>query len=151
MKVQSIVADVNMDMFLPLYPLKYLVVYGLDESTLGDQMKTIAANAGITLQKDPEPERNIFIRSDQYSFIKQGVPSLFFKFGNLPGSPEDKMQKEWLRMRYHAPSDDLSQPVDLAAAAHFNELIRELTVRTANSDVRPGWKSESFFRRFQKP
>jgi len=150
-KVKSIVADINMDMFLPLYPLKYLVVYGLDESTLGDQMKTIAANAGITLQKDPEPERNIFIRSDQYSFIKQGVPSLFFKFGNLPGSPEDKMQKEWLRMRYHAPSDDLSQPVDLAAAAHFNELIRELTVRTANSDVRPGWKSESFFRRFQKP
>ncbi len=32
---KSIVADINMDMFLPLYPLKYLVVYGLEESTLG--------------------------------------------------------------------------------------------------------------------
>ncbi|MEO8128462.1 MAG: M28 family peptidase [Bryobacteraceae bacterium] len=149
-KLSSIVADINMDMFLPLYPLKYLVVYGLDESTLGDQMKAVAADAGVVLQKDPEPERNIFIRSDQYSFIKQGVPALFFKFGNLPGSPEDKMAKEWLRLRYHAPSDDLNQPVDLAAAAHFNELIRELTIRAANSDVRPAWKPESFFRRFQK-
>lgn len=149
-KAKSIVADINMDMFLPLYPLKYLVVYGLEESTLGDQMKAVAAEAGVELQKDREPERNIFIRSDQYSFIKQGVPSLFFKFGNLPGSPEEKMQKEWLRLRYHAPSDDLSQPVDKAAAARFNEMIRELTVRAANGAARPAWKRESFFRRFEK-
>ena len=147
---KSVVADINMDMFLPLYPLKYLVVYGLEETTLGDQMKAVAAEAGIELQKDPEPERNIFIRSDQYSFIKQGVPSLFFKFGNLPGSPEEKLQKEWLRLRYHAPSDDLNQPVDKAAAAHFNEMIAELTKRAANETARPAWKRESFFRRFQK-
>ena len=149
-KAAGIVADINMDMFLPLYPLKYLVVYGVEESTLGDQLKAVAAEAGVELQKDPEPERNIFIRSDQYSFIKQGVPSLFFKFGSLPGSPEEKMQKEWLRVRYHAPSDDLSQPVDKAAAARFNEMIRELTVRAANGAARPTWKKESFFRRFEK-
>lgn len=149
-KPKSIVADINMDMFLPLYPLKYLVVYGLEESTLGDQMKAVAAAAGVELLKDREPERNIFIRSDQYSFIRQGVPSLFFKFGNLPRSPEEKMEKEWLRMRYHAPSDDLSQPVDKAAAARFNEMIRELTVRAANGSTKPAWKKESFFRRFEK-
>jgi Zn-dependent M28 family amino/carboxypeptidase len=147
---KSIVADINMDMFLPLYPLKHLVVYGLDESTLGDEMRAVAAQAGVELQKDREPARNIFIRSDQYSFIRQGVPSLFFKFGNLAGSPEDKMQQEWLRTRYHAPSDDLDQPVDKAAAVHFNEMIRELTVRVANGSARPAWKSESFFRRFEK-
>ena len=149
-KAKSIVADINIDMFLPLYPLKYLVVYGLEESTLGDQMKAVAAEAGVELQKDREPERNIFIRSDQYSFIRQGVPSLFFKFGNLLGSPEEKMEKEWLRVRYHAPSDDLSQPVDKAAAARFNEMIRELTVRAANGSTKPAWKKESFFRRFEK-
>lgn len=147
---KSIVADINMDMFLPLYPLRYLVVYGLEESTLGDLMKAVAAEAGVELLKDREPERNIFIRSDQYSFIRQGVPSLFFKFGNLPGSPEEKLEKEWLRVRYHAPSDDLSQPVDKAAAARFNEMIRDLTVRAANEAAKPSWKKDSFFRRFEK-
>jgi Zn-dependent M28 family amino/carboxypeptidase len=147
---KSIVADINMDMFLPLYPLKRLVVYGLDESTLGDQMRAVAAQAGIELQKDRHPARNIFIRSDQYSFIREGVPSLFFKFGNLPDSAEEKMEKEWLRTRYHAPSDDLSQPVDKGAAAQFNEIIRELTVRIANGTARPAWKQESFFRRFEQ-
>ncbi len=92
----------------------------------------------------------MFIRSDQYSFIRQGVPSLFFKFGNLPGSPEDKLQKDWLHERYHAPSDDVNQPVDKIAAARFNEMILELTTRAANGAGRPAWKQESFFRRFQK-
>ncbi len=137
-------------MFLPLYPLKSLVVYGLSESTLGDQMRIVAAQAGIGLQKDREPERNIFIRSDQYSFIRQGVPALFFKFGNQPGSPEEEMEKDWLRLRYHAPSDDLGQPVDKVAAAQFNDLIRELTARVANADAKPVWKNESFFKRFAK-
>jgi hypothetical protein len=39
---------------------------------------------------------------------------LAFKFGYLPGSPEERLHKDWLRDRHHAPSDDLNQPVDQA-------------------------------------
>jgi hypothetical protein len=145
---QAIVADINMDMYLPLFPLKYLEVQGLAESTLGDDIREICRKANITVQADKEPDRNLFIRSDQYNFIRQGVPALAFKFGYLDGSPEEKISKTWLKDRYHAPSDDLNQPVDKTAAAEFNRLLLDLGERVANAAGRPQWKADSFFRRF---
>jgi Zn-dependent M28 family amino/carboxypeptidase len=145
-----LVADLNMDMYLPLFPLKYLEVQGLDESTLGDDIRAVAALAGVQVQADKEPEHNRFIRSDQYSFIKKGVPALAFKFGWLPGTPQEKTFKAWYAERYHAPSDDLSQPVDLAAAAQFNAILEKLALRIADADHRPEWKATSFFRRFAR-
>jgi hypothetical protein len=65
-----------------------------------------------------------------------------------PGAPEEAVFKTWLTERYHAPSDDANQPVDLGAAAGFEEVIRGLTVQVANDEHRPEWKSDSFFRRF---
>jgi hypothetical protein len=143
-----IVADINMDMYLPLFPLKYLEVQGLGESTLGDDIRAVCDKAGVQVQADKEPEHNRFIRSDQYSFIKKGVPSLAFKFGYIPGTPEEKIFKAWYADRYHAPSDDLSQPVDLGAAAQFNAILEKLALRVSNADHRPEWKPDSFFRRF---
>jgi Peptidase family M28 len=146
----QIVADINMDMYLPLFALKYLEVQGLGESTLGDDIRAVCEEAGVQVQADKEPEHNRFIRSDQYSFIKKGVPSLAFKFGYIPGTPEEKIFKAWYAERYHAPSDDLSQPVDLAAAAQFNAILEKFTLRVANADQRPAWKPDSFFRRFAR-
>jgi hypothetical protein len=143
-----IVADLNMDMFLPLYPLRLLMSQGLGESDLGDVLRAVAGERGIEIQADPEPDRNRFITSDQYSFIRRGVPSLAFKFGYVKGSPEEKTHKDWLRTRYHAPSDDLAQPVDREGAAQFNQLIAALAARVADRDERPAWKPDSFFRRF---
>jgi Zn-dependent M28 family amino/carboxypeptidase len=145
-----IVADINMDMYLPLFPLKYLEVQGLGESTLGDDVRAVAEQAGVQVQADKEPEHNRFIRSDQYSFIKKGVPSLAFKFGYIPGAPEEKIFKAWYSERYHAPSDDMSQTVDMAAAAQFNAILEKLALRVADADHRPEWKADSFFRRFAR-
>ena len=146
----SIVADINLDMYMPLHPLKYLEVQGLAESTLGKDIRDVSAANGVEVQADKEPQRNLFIRSDQYSFIKEGVPALAFKFGYLPGSPEEKLHKEWLKNRYHAPSDDLNQPVDKAAAGKFNVVIEQLVERVADASSRPQWEPNSFFRRFSR-
>jgi hypothetical protein len=70
------------------------------------------------------------------------------KVGYASGSPEQKMFKDWLTQRYHAPSDDPNQPVDLSAAAMYEEIIRGLMVRAADQMQRPQWKSDSFFRRY---
>ncbi|HZT38225.1 MAG TPA: M28 family metallopeptidase [Bryobacteraceae bacterium] len=144
----SLVADINLDMYLPLFPLRWLEVQGVNESTLGDEIRAAARDYGVEVQADKEPDRNLFIRSDQYSFVRRGVPALAFKFGYKPGTPEEKTAKEWLRNRYHAPSDDLKQPVDKAAAAKFNRILLDLVRRVANSEQRPQWHRESFFRRF---
>jgi hypothetical protein len=145
---RQIVADINLDMFLPLYPLKVIEVQGLAESTLGETVRAAAQESGVEVQSDREPEQNRFIRSDQYSFIRQGVPSLAFKFGYEFGSPEEKIRKDWVRDRYHKPSDDLDQPVDQAAAARFDRIILNLLERVANQEARPRWNDDSFFRRF---
>jgi Zn-dependent M28 family amino/carboxypeptidase len=147
----AIVANVNVDMFLPLFPLTSLRVYGLDESTLGDQIRAVCAAMGLPVQPDPEPNRLIFIRSDQYNFIRQGIPALTFKFGCEPNSPEAKLEKKWLTERYHAPSDDLDQPLDKAAAGRFSRLVVRLLQKIGNDPSRPAWKEQSFFRRFAQP
>jgi Zn-dependent M28 family amino/carboxypeptidase len=148
---KSLVADVNVDMFLPILPLKILRVLGLDESDVGDRAREIAQSQGVKVQADPEPLRNSFIRSDQYNFIRHGVPSVIMSVGAEPGSPEAKILKDWLTNRYHAPSDDLSQPVDYDAAAKYEEIVRSLLISEANDDHRPQWKQDSFFRRFAAP
>src|SRR5436305_9418892 len=145
---KSIVADVNVDMFLPIVPLKVLKVEGLAESDLGDRAVAIAQSLGVKAIADPEPLRNGFIRSDQYSFIRHGVPAIKLDVGFELGTPEQKVFKEWLTKRYHAPSDDLSQPVDLGAAALYEEITRRLLLEVANADTHPAWKPDSFFRRY---
>jgi len=149
--VKSIVADINVDMFLPIVALKVLKIEGIEESDLGTQAAAIAQSLGVKPIPDPEPLRNAFIRSDQYSFIKKGVPSVKMDVGFELGTPEQKIFKDWLTNRYHAPSDDVNQPVDLKAAALYEEIVRRLLIETANSAARPQWKPDSFFRRYANP
>lgn len=147
----KVVANLNMDMFLPLFPMKMVTVYGLEESELGDLARKAAAKQRLKVQNDPEPLRNAFIRSDQYSFIRQGIPAVALKVGYEKGSAEARAAQAWLKQRYHAPSDDLQQPLDLGAAGAFESFVGQFTVLAANAKERPKWKSTSFFRRFEKP
>ncbi len=145
---KQIVADINTDMFLPLYPFKKLTIFGLDESDLGDDTSAVAESLGVVPRPDPVPEQNVFIRSDQYSFIRRGVPSVMLMVGFDKGTPEEQVVMRWLRERYHAPSDDVKQPVDKKAAGEFDVLVAKLLERVANRESRPRWKETSFFKRF---
>jgi len=146
--MKSIVADINTDMYLPIVPLKVLTVHGLVESNLGDLTREAAQSVGAAVQSDPEPQHNVFIRSDQYNFIRHGVPSLMIDIGAYPGTPEMDVYHAWLKNRYHAPSDDVNQPIDLEAEAKYEEVIRRLLISVANDDRRPEWKANSFFKRY---
>ena len=145
---EQVVADINLDMFLPLYPLTVIEVFGLEESSLGESVRAAAETLGIDVQTDREPEQNRFIRSDQYSFIRSGVPALAFKFGYEFGSPEETIRLDFVSDVYHRPSDDANQEVNLEAAATFNRVIMTLLQSVANDDARPTWNEDSFFRRF---
>ena len=127
-----------------------MIVFGLDESDLKNDVTAVAKPDGVAVLPDPEPKRNIFIRSDQYSFIRRGIPALALKVGFDQGSPEEQVQKKWLAERYHAPSDDVAQPVDKQAAGAFDVLVAKLLESVANRDERPHWKDSSFFKRFAK-
>ena len=147
---KDLVADLNLDMFMPLFALKKLHVQGGAESTLGDDVRAVGAEHHIEIAPDPEPDRNSFTRTDQYSFVQAGVPALAMKFGWTMGSPEYKAWRQWLAQRYHSTEDNLSQPMDAAAAAQFDGFLGDVALRVADAPARPHYLDTSFFRRFEK-
>jgi hypothetical protein len=146
----AIKAALNLDMFMPLFALKKLHVQGLEQSTLAIDAKKVGEEHHIVVAGDPEPDRNSFIRTDQYSFVQAGVPALAFKFGWEAGSPEYKAWRGWLAERYHSTADDLSQPVDLVAAAQFNSFYYDLARTVADDPATQHYLDTSFFKRFEK-
>ena len=146
----SIVANINIDMFLPLFPFRSLIVQGLEESNLAEDLQEVAKSFGVEVLSDPEPDRRAFVRSDQYSFIRKGVPAISLKVGFIKDSPEHEIVKRWRKERYHAPSDDLQQPVDFEAAARFNTTYLRVVESVANRSERPRWNTGSFFKRFAR-
>jgi hypothetical protein len=142
----SIVADLNFDMPLPLWPLTKVFAPGEDESTLGADARAVAAAQGLEMAPDPLPDRNVFIRTDQFSFVREGIPALAFKFGFAKDTPEFKIEHDWRANRYHAPSDDLDQPVMKEEAVKLDAYVAALTARIADEDARPAWLPTSIFR-----
>lgn len=140
-----VVANLNTDMFLPLIPLTGVFAYGYEESDLADDLDAVTKARGLEVLPDPEPEQNRFVRSDQYSFIRRGIPALAFKVGYRTGTPEEKTWQAWVRDHYHKLSDDITQPVDFTTAAGFNEMYADLALRVANRAKRPAWRPTSFF------
>lgn len=146
--IGKVAANVNVDMMLPIVPLTHMIVHGVDESTLGDQARAQAAASGIDILPDPEPQRNRFIRSDQFNFIRAGIPAIALSAGAIPGSPEDSLLHAWVKTRYHQPSDDLAQPYDTTAPAALIRYVTALTRRVADAPAKPTWKDSSFFKRY---
>jgi Zn-dependent M28 family amino/carboxypeptidase len=147
---RSIVANLNYDMALPLYPLAGVIVIGAEESSIGAEAATAARTLGLPLVPDPFPNRNAFTRSDQYAFIEQGVPAAAFKFGFAAGTPQAETERQWRATHYHAPSDDGSQPVFREDEIRLHDFIAALALRIADADSRPRWNETSFFRRFAR-
>ncbi len=142
----SIVADLNFDMPLPLWPLTKVFAPGEDESTLGADARAVAAMQGLQMAPDALPDRNVFIRTDQFSFVREGIPSLAFKFGFAKDTPEFQIEHDWRANRYHAPSDDLDQPVMKEEAVKLDAYVAALAARVANAGARPEWLPGSVFR-----
>jgi hypothetical protein len=57
----------------------------------------------------------------------------------------EKRYREWYQIRYHRPQDDLTQPMDFAAAAKFNTFFYDLVEAIGNAHMRPAiYPSSSF-------
>ena len=143
----AIVANLNLDMPLPLWPLQLVLVQGDGESSLGATARSVAARQRLALTPDPLPERNSFTRTDQFSFVEAGIPALAFKFGFVKDSPEFAIERDWRTNRYHAPSDDLAQPGVLAdEAVRLDAFIAEIARSVGNTPARPHWLDTSVFK-----
>jgi len=130
------------------YTFNDIVALGAPDSSLDAVVKRTAARLGLKVSPDPEPEQNYFIRSDQYSFVRQGIPSVLITEGYQAKDPAidtKKLGEELIATRYHAPSDDMSQPFNFDATVQFMQVDFLVGYDVAQDPRRPVWKPGDFF------
>lgn len=147
-----LVANINMDMFTMLFANKDVIALGAEHTTLGPLAIDAATQAGFDVSPDPQPEEVRFIRSDQYSFVKQGIPAITYKAGVKSSDPAidgEKTTREWLREVYHTVKDNPDQKLDYASGARWADANFILALAVANAPEKPAWvKGDFFARRF---
>lgn len=146
--VEALAGNINIDMLVMTHRVSDLVPMGIETNDLGDMAREVARQMNVELTPDPFPDEVLFVRSDQYPFIRRGVPALYVGLGYKAVDPNVNAQAafaEWLRTRYHSPKDDLQQPVDWSAALLLAEFDYRLGLAAANRDERPHWKAGDFF------
>lgn len=143
--IQNIVANVNLDMFLMLHPADRVVAFGSEHSSLGPVAERAAKSLGMSLAPDPDPAEVIFVRSDQFSFIRAGIPALFPTASRGDTPADSAATVNWMHTIYHTPQDDLHQKFDWEAGARCARLAMKIGQEIANDPARPTWNAGDFF------
>lgn len=144
----ALIANVNIDMPMFLFPMNTVVGYGAEHSSLEGLTAAEAKKEGFELTPDPYPDEVYFIRSDQYSFVRQGIPAVYFAEGIGATDPTvdgRALQEEFFSVHYHHPSDDLSQPIVWETAIRFTRAGLRIGYRIAMDEQRPTWNEGDFF------
>ena len=139
----KVVAMVDLDMPILTYDFQDVVAYGAEHSTVAEFVAAAAGEMGVSVSPDPMPEQTIFVRSDHYEYVKQGVPAIMLTTGVLNGG--DKAFADFLATQYHQPSDDLSLPIHWQAGARFAEINWRVMKRIANAAAPPRWYEGDYF------
>jgi hypothetical protein len=146
--VEKIVANINMDELNSFFPLKDVVGFGAEHTSMKADLDAAAKLVGYQVSADPFPEETIFIRSDQFPFVRRGIPAIFVTPGLTSSDPKidgPAVYKDWLDHRYHSPQDDMSQPFDWKEGARLATLDFLVAQRVANAPHRPSWNKGDFF------
>ena len=140
-----IVADINLDEVILVSKVTHVIGFGAEHSSLGPILERAAKLNGMTVVPDPRPEEVVFVRSDQFPFVKQGIPSLF-PTSMLGGGPEAAAQlDEWDKTRYHSPFDDMTQHFDWESGVRFTRMAFETAWMTAQGALAPSWNPGDYF------
>jgi hypothetical protein len=132
-----------------LWPLLDIIPFGAEHSSLDGVVKRAAERLHLALSPDPMPEQVIFIRSDQYSFVKQGIPAVYPTPGLKSNDPQiDPVAifKDWEETRYHQPQDDMQQPnLDFNQAVKYAQFAYLCGWLITQDPQRPAWNPHDFF------
>ncbi|MFT4940579.1 MAG: Zn-dependent M28 family amino/carboxypeptidase [Paraglaciecola sp.] len=142
------VANVNLDMPILTYEFTDVIAFGANHSDLKLSVAGAAEKINLTLSPDPWPEQALFTRSDHYSFVKQGIPSVFIVPGMQSADPlidGSKQFGHFIQNNYHKPGDDFSQAFNWQAATKFTEVNYHIGLTIAEQLTRPDWNEGDFF------
>ncbi|WP_339825452.1 M28 family metallopeptidase [uncultured Arenimonas sp.] len=146
----TLVANINMDMPVFLADVTDVVPIGIEHSSLENDVKAAADVLGIGLTADPKPEEVVFVRSDQYAFVRKGIPAVYLDAGIKARSPDVDalaLYEDFLTGHYHQPSDETALPIHYPSAARLAMLNAAIGRRVGDADQKPRWKEGDFFGR----
>lgn len=144
----SLIANINMDMPVLLAPSKDVVPIGIEHSTLKSALEIAAKEIGVDLSPDPFPEEVVFVRSDQYAFIRAGIPAVYLNGGtvSVDGVRDPNMAlRKFLREHYHQPSDEATLPIAYGDALRLAKLNARIGQLVGDAAERPRWNPGDFF------
>ncbi len=144
----QLVANINIDMPYLGFPVNDVHAFGVEHSTLLGPADEATRLLGMALTPDPKPEEVRFVRSDQFSFVKEGIPAVAFKAGMQSSDPAidgEAMLDDFLKNHYHQASDDLDLPYSREGAERFARAALLMGLIVADADERPRWNEDDFF------
>ena len=80
---KSLIANINIDMPYLGFPVADLHAFGSEHSSLYSAVESATSYLGIQFTPDPLPEEVRFVRSDQFSFVKEGIPAIGLRPGQV--------------------------------------------------------------------
>lgn len=144
------VATINVDGANVWGETRDVQVLGEERSELGRFVRARAADVGLTLVPESEPEVGTYFRSDHFPFARAGVPALYFKHGlDFVGRPAgwgDSVDADYTAHHYHQPSDEIGSDWRYDGAAKDATLILLTILDLAASDEWPNWHRGQEFR-----
>jgi Zn-dependent M28 family amino/carboxypeptidase len=144
------VANINMDGVNQFGRTKDIVIVGMGNSTMDDELVAAAADQGRTIVPDPEPEKGFFYRSDQFELAKQGVPVLYtdsgIEFVGKDSTFGVRKREEYTANDYHKPSDEIKPDWDLSGAVEDLQLLFQVGYNVAMAATWPTWKEGAEFK-----
>ena len=144
----SLVASFSLDMPFLFHPLRDIVPYGAEHSTLAGPVRAASEHLGLAIGPDPIPEQVLFIRSDHFSFVRRGIPALFIKSGFETGDPNldgGAINSAFRQNLYHTPFDEVDQGFDFEAGAAHARVNFLTGYIIAQETARPTWNPGDFF------
>jgi Zn-dependent M28 family amino/carboxypeptidase len=143
-------ANINMDGVNQWGRTKDITMVGDDNSTLIDLLRETSAAQNRTVNKDPEPEKGFYYRSDHFEFAKVGVPALYTDSGidyiGKDANYSKQKRDEYTDKDYHKVSDQIKPDWDLAGAVDDAQLLTTIGYRVAQGEKAPEWKAGSEFK-----
>ena len=137
------VAEINFDEANVWGETTDITVFGEERTELGPYVRTRAAEFGLTIMPDPEPQVGTYFRSDHFPFARAGVPALYFNHGwtyvGRPAGWGDSIRTAYNANQYHAPSDEIGADWVYGGAAQEGTLALRIILDLAATDTWPNW------------
>ena len=144
------VAAINVDAAGIWGRTRDITIVGLGNSDLDGYIERAAANQGRVVKPEADLEKGYYFRSDQFSFAKVGVPSLYVDNGN--DSVEHGIEwgleqsDKWVAENYHQPSDEYNDTWDLSGFVEDLQAVFEVGFELSEESSFPEWSDDSPFK-----